>query len=247
MFVELAELKYFNISLNNLKGTIPSLLQSSTNITHFDIQSNDFEGTLPLSITGMLKLQYLNLQGNKIGGSLPLELNNLEMIEILALSHNEFFGPISLQFNKLQRLKRLYIHANELSDEAPKPIRDMEIYITDCGDPPTSLRPVNCPDCTLCCNADGFCQSRSTSRKRPKAIAIVLIFSLIGLIFFIYKMKGRITNYRSIRKFFEQNVSNWRASDLIGDRTVYHFFVTPSICGKSLDIDDISCFRHISD
>lgn len=232
IFTDLVELKYFNISINNIGGPVPLLFQHSPILSHLDIHANRFTGPLSSSIEKMTNLQYLDLQGNGLRGDLPIELKNLTKLEILVLSHNEFFGTIPSGLGELSRLNKLYLHANELSGEAPKLNNEIGVYITDCGDPSTSLEPINCPDCTICCNGDGLCQERSKSKKGPKFIAITLIFSVVGLMLLLYKIKHRITNIRCVRKFFEEQVTTWSASDLIGDRTVYHFFVTPNKYGK---------------
>lgn len=59
---ELINLKYFNVSKNELTGAIPPFYHNVSNITHFDMHMNRITGTLPLGFTQMQSLEHLNLQ-----------------------------------------------------------------------------------------------------------------------------------------------------------------------------------------
>lgn len=59
---ELINLKYFNVSKNELTGAILPFYHNVSNITHFDMHMNRITGTLPLGFTQMQSLEHLNLQ-----------------------------------------------------------------------------------------------------------------------------------------------------------------------------------------
>jgi len=230
IFNDLTKLKYINVSKNELTGIIPTFHHNMSGMTHFDMHANKFTGTLPTSLTRVASLEYLNLQGNKITGSIPFELNNLKDLHTLVLSHNELKGAIPLAFEKLPNLNSLHLQANQLSGEAPIVKKEMKGYITDCGYPSVLLNPIDCPSCNICCNSENLCSRQSKSALRPAIIAVIFLLILTAIMVFIYSFRARIIRGRSMSERFER-VGLWKASEMIGDKSVYHFFLTPSTQG----------------
>jgi len=62
-------------------------------------------------------------------------------------------------------------------------------------------------------------------------IAIIFFFSLLVLMAMVYAIKNRFLNTTSIRGRFENSVMYWKPSDMLGEKSVYHFFLTPSAQG----------------
>lgn len=228
---ELINLKYFNVSKNELTGAIPPFYHNVSNITHFDMHMNRITGTLPLGFAHIQSLEHLNLQGNRIVGSIPFELNNLKTLELLALSHNQLIGSIPLEFEELPRLNRVYLHANRLRGDAPPTDKTMEEYITDCGEDEAGGDFVICSDCTKCCNSENSCIGKN--RLDIRSMYSMFIFAVVFIIMvFCYTNKKKIMRTRLLQKFFQNNVQYWQASDLIGkEKTVYHYFLTDNKVG----------------
>lgn len=201
---------------------------TSHTITSFYMEQNEilnecptrFTGTLSASLAQMTSLEYCNLQGNEITGSIPFEVNNLKNLHTLVLSHNRFKGKIPIQLNELVNVNRLHLHGNQLSGEAPDPDRAMDEYISDCGFPSVSLEPVECPSCSICCNSENLCQKKPKSNIRPSFTALIFFFIVVIFLAITYSMKKRIMQSRSLTNHFENHVAYWRASDLIGEKTV---------------------------
>lgn len=232
--MKLFQLKFFDVSKNVLTGIIPSLFKNSSKITYFDMHSNRITGIIPIELSQLEKLEYLNLQGNEIRGSLPDELNKLEKLHTLVLSHNELSGTIPLQLkDKLINLERLYLHDNKLYGKAPESHEKIKDYITDCGYPAVSLEPVFCSDCNICCNADDLCQNRSRSTMQPTLVAVVFIVCLCVSLVLVYELKNKITEATSENDIFgAEKIMMWSASELIGEKTMYHYFLTPNKTGE---------------
>lgn len=208
---ELINLKYFNVSKNELTGAIPPFYHNVSNITHFDMHMNRITGTLPLGFTQMQSLEHLNL--HRIVGSIPFELNNLKTLKLLALSHNQLIGSIPLKFEKLPQLNRVYLHANGLRGDAPATDKTMEEYITDCGE-------------------DEAGAENSCIDKNKLGIGPIIFAVAFTIMVFCYTNKKKIMRTRLLQKFFQNNVQYWQASDLIGkEKTVYHYFLTDNKVG----------------
>lgn len=235
IFDSLTKLQYFDVSNNEFTGNIPSNMHHhSSKIIYFDAHSNRFNGNFPTSITKMKSLEHLNLQGNEISGSIPFECNSLESLNTLVLSYNNLKGSIPFQLENLSNLTRLYLHGNQLSGKAPPDSAGiLETYITDCGFPSISVDdPVLCKDCNICCNAADMCQIQNRSELQPTGFAVILIFSLVVVMVFIYSMRRVIVHSRFFIHFFENVVDTWKAIDLIGEGSVYQFFLVPNKLGK---------------
>lgn len=160
-------------------------------------------------------------------------MNQLENLNTLVLSHNALKGSIPLDFNNyLSNLKRLFLHSNKLSGEAPRSLIKMDTYITDCGYPSETLDPVKCTTCTVCCNSDDLCYDQHGFSIKPIHIEIGLTLSIFGTMIVIYLLKDKIVQNKYLVRVFENKVGFWRASELIGEKSVYHFFLTLNWKGK---------------
>lgn len=232
MFENLLDLEYFDISKNEFLGNLPLKFPVKSNITHFDIHANRFRGKINDSISKLSNIQHLNLQGNHLTGSIPKGINELKQLDTLALSHNALKGSIPLNFNDLSKLKRIYLHSNSLSGEAPRPTTKVNTYITDCGVPSELLDPVKCISCTICCNSEGACNKPLSSFLKPLNFEMEIILSIFGIMIVIYIMKEKIVQSKCLSKYFSTRVSSWKASKLISERSIYHFFLTPNFKGK---------------
>jgi hypothetical protein len=60
-----------DLSLNNLKGTIPSSLASLTRLTNLNLSANNLKGTIPSSLASLTRLAILILDHNALTGLVP--------------------------------------------------------------------------------------------------------------------------------------------------------------------------------
>lgn len=92
----------------------------------------------------------------------------------------------------------------------------MDDYITDCGYPSVLLYPIDCPSCSVCCNAENSCSRQRKSILKPTVISVIILMVLLGLLSLIYALKKRVTRTGSIQNLFKENVIYWQASKMIG-------------------------------
>lgn len=217
IFEELSHLKFFNVSQNELQGSIPSKFPNNSDLTHLDIHDNRISGTIPENINVLQSLRHLNLQGNQLIGQLPASsLNNLQKLVVLALSHNKLIGTIGLDLNtSLPSLNKLYLHGNQLSGNAPILVvgRTMDEYVADCEE-------VSCSSCSICCtDENGLCFENSSKTLEARH-SFFIFFSSVIVMVLIYKMSDRIKKVEFVKNYFDSHVAYWRASELIGEKSV---------------------------
>jgi hypothetical protein len=72
-FLSLSNLETIDVRGNgHLNGLVPAeVLMNNTNLKRFDISGNDFKGTIPLAIARATKLSELRLDDNELSGTVP--------------------------------------------------------------------------------------------------------------------------------------------------------------------------------
>ncbi|KEH33780.1 receptor-like protein [Medicago truncatula] len=99
------DLKYLDLSWNNIYGEIPSSLLNLQNLRHLDLSYNQLQGSVPEEIGQLSHIQQLDLSENQLQGSIPSTLGNLSSLNYLFIGSNNFSGEISkLTFSKLYTL-----------------------------------------------------------------------------------------------------------------------------------------------
>ncbi|XP_024370400.1 protein STRUBBELIG-RECEPTOR FAMILY 7 [Physcomitrium patens] len=92
-FDQLGALTVVNLSNNNLTGNMnPNYFNVIVNVETFDVSYNQLEGTLPDSILNLAKLRFLNLQNNKFNGKLPDDFSRLKNLQTFNIENNQFTG-----------------------------------------------------------------------------------------------------------------------------------------------------------
>ncbi|CAN6462455.1 unnamed protein product [Victoria cruziana] len=109
----LTSVTYFDLSDNNLQGSIP--YQLPPNAVHINLASNSFFGNIPYSISQMSELEYLNLAHNQLDEQLSNMFDQLQKLAFLDLSFNGLSGDLPQSFASLSRLTTLYLQNNQLA------------------------------------------------------------------------------------------------------------------------------------
>ena len=124
------------------------------------LRSNGLSGRLSRSIADLRSLKILDLSDNELKGHLPLQIGYMSNLTYLRLSYNAFVGTIP-SLENLNNLSLFHLHGNRLQGSVPyvdkQAMSGDSSFITDCGVPTDFDEPLECEDCTVCCNSDGDC------------------------------------------------------------------------------------------
>ncbi|GJV20847.1 probable LRR receptor-like serine/threonine-protein kinase [Tanacetum coccineum] len=141
-----SQLKYLNLSSNNISGNLPDLLSNFDIFSVIDLSSNSFDGPIP-NVTSTLKLlnlsgnkftggisflcqlvhgflEFLDLSNNFLTGQIPDCLWNFKELKVLNLGHNNLSGRLPASIESLFKLKVLYLYKNHLSGELPVSLKN---------------------------------------------------------------------------------------------------------------------------
>ncbi|XP_035546601.1 receptor-like protein 56 [Juglans regia] len=120
--VELCNLKsleFFDLSHNNMSGSIPSCSNWSE-IKHVHLNKNRLTGPITSAFRGCSTLVTLNLRENYLIGNIPDWIGNLSSLSILLLKGNYLHGQIPLQLCLLEKLSLLDLSNNSFSGQIPR-------------------------------------------------------------------------------------------------------------------------------
>ena len=116
---------------------------------------------MPVEISNLEKLRVLRLSYNALVGTFPSELGLLEHLEIVHLHSNRIQGNLSIQIYETQYDSFYRIFNDDDGSEVDENKQteslqdafDMAKLISDCGSPSAFDEPVDCPNCTMCCES----------------------------------------------------------------------------------------------
>jgi len=187
-------LKSLWLNSNGITGSIPESIFHLSGLNQFHIAGNQISGTIPTTIGILSNLDYsLDFKNNRLTGTIPLELSHLTKIEWIDLSQNQLMGEIPAELGgdvHEPTLKTLILRWNRLEGSVPHFIQHLE-YVAiqgnanltgslcpamghieaDCGG--SDARNLDCPCCSLCCDADGNCYKPQTSTTGGATATIV--------------------------------------------------------------------------
>jgi len=117
-------LRLFDMSKNNLHGTIPSSIFKQENLEALVLASNSkLTGEISSSICKLKFVRLLDLSNNSLSGFIPQCLGNFSnSLSILNLGMNNLQGTIFSPFSKGNNLGYLNLNGNELEGKIPSSI-----------------------------------------------------------------------------------------------------------------------------
>nr|POF21796.1 serine/threonine-protein kinase bri1-like 1 [Quercus suber] len=115
---KLVNLKYFDLSKNNLSGLVPSCFNSSS-IQFFHLDENSLSGPIPSVFPNNSNLIALNLRDNYLSGNIPNWIGSVSSLSIPLLGENHLEGRIPIQLCLLQNLNLLDLSSNKISGPIP--------------------------------------------------------------------------------------------------------------------------------
>jgi len=146
----------FDISYNNLKGSIPNL-QIKNYCSSLSLSSNAFEGPIPpfLRGSGFIDLSknkfsdsssllcandiyevlaYLDVSNNQLSRQIPDCWSNFKSLAYVDLSHNNFSGKIPTSMGSPVELQALLLRNNRLTQEIPSSLMNCtKLVMVDLG------------------------------------------------------------------------------------------------------------------
>ncbi|CAH1419499.1 unnamed protein product [Lactuca virosa] len=118
-----SQLRYLNLSSNNISGEIPDLSSNFDGNSVIDMSSNNFSGPIP-NVSSTLVL--LNLSKNKFNGGIFFLCQIVDgFLEFLDLSHNFLMGHIPDCLWHFKELKVLNLGHNSLFGRLPSSVESL--------------------------------------------------------------------------------------------------------------------------
>ncbi|XP_060670885.1 receptor-like protein EIX2 [Ziziphus jujuba] len=113
-------LEVFDLSNNNLRGSIPSSIGNCSDLSALDISNNHLSGTIRTFLGQLRGLKTLHLNDNRLYGQLPSSFQNLSSLATLNLGNNRLNGRIPPWIGKVfESLRILGLRPNSFSRELP--------------------------------------------------------------------------------------------------------------------------------
>ncbi|KAJ4807406.1 Leucine-rich receptor-like protein kinase family protein [Rhynchospora pubera] len=115
----LNRLRFLNLSMNFLDGSIPTVIGNCTNLEVIELLYNKLHGTISPTLAQCQKLQIIHLGNNYLTGGIPLEFGYIPQLRILGLHVNNLTGTIPSTLGNLSSLMYLYLHQNNFDGHIP--------------------------------------------------------------------------------------------------------------------------------
>ncbi|KAF1864217.1 hypothetical protein Lal_00048782 [Lupinus albus] len=112
-------LRYIDISKNNISGEIPSNLKNCKNLTEINISMNRFSGIIPSELGKLVKLVSLDLSHNKLEGSVPPQLSNCTKMDYFDVGFNFLNGTFPSSLRTWTRISTIILRENHFTGGIP--------------------------------------------------------------------------------------------------------------------------------
>ncbi|XVE60481.1 hypothetical protein DITRI_Ditri05aG0132400 [Diplodiscus trichospermus] len=113
------DLKYIDLSYNQLFGELSDRWGQCHNLTSLKISNNSISGRIPPDLGETRQLQILDLSLNHLTGEIPEELGKLTLLNIFFLDDNLLSGNFPLGIQMLSGLQRISLAANNMNGSIP--------------------------------------------------------------------------------------------------------------------------------
>ncbi|XP_058202185.1 receptor-like protein 7 [Rhododendron vialii] len=115
------DLLILNLSCNSLHGSIPSTFTMNSQLVMIDVGHNQLQGLVPRSLANCVMLECLIFQNNQIEDTFPSWLGDLPKLELLILGSNKFHGDIGYPQNNsmFPKLRIIDLSCNGFSGNLP--------------------------------------------------------------------------------------------------------------------------------
>ena len=108
-------LQYLELSLNQIKSSIPEAFRNMTSLAYLDLSHNQLEGFIPEAVGKyMIALEYLDLSNNTLQGEIPKSIWNLPKLYAINVELNNLSGQLPESIGQLSQLESLGILGNSL-------------------------------------------------------------------------------------------------------------------------------------
>ncbi|TYG78150.1 hypothetical protein ES288_D02G035000v1 [Gossypium darwinii] len=116
------DLRYVDLSHNNLSGTLPTwLLENNTKLEELILKGNSFTGPLSRSSALISNVSSIDISENKLQGQIPTGIcSTFPHLRRLFLSKNAFEGNIPLCLSGMKYLSFLDLSNNQLYGKVPE-------------------------------------------------------------------------------------------------------------------------------
>jgi CHU_C Type IX secretion signal domain len=123
----LSNLTLLLLSKNKIGGKIPERLGNMTKITHLDFSFNQLTDTIPQSFGNLrdLELCYLGAN-NALTGKIPSSFGNFTKIKELMFNECDLFGTIPSELGNLVNVQKLLMNNNRLSGTVPTSLGNLK-------------------------------------------------------------------------------------------------------------------------
>ena len=119
-----------NLSIQHgvhMSGSIPSEVGLARQLRYLNLSDNNLEGSIPTEVGSLGLLKLLNLSCNKLGGTIPSELGKASSLLNVNLSHNNLTNFIPCQLGELAYLVYLDLSYNKLTGQVPPELGELQL------------------------------------------------------------------------------------------------------------------------
>eukprot|EP00978_Attheya_sp_CCMP212_P038793 scaffold195901_cov36-Attheya_sp.AAC.1 len=117
---------FFNLTNNNIKGTIPHEIAALEDLTTFDLSKNHLHGSVPYELGNLENVVDIYLIANQLTGSIPPSLGSCAKLRNLYMGSNQITGQIPSEIMGLQQLRALGLDDNKLEGTLPNSIANLK-------------------------------------------------------------------------------------------------------------------------